>query len=366
MKKLTGQLYLITIILSLIGLVFIYSTSAHLSMERYGHSFFFAKRQMMWIFLGLIAQMICLKIKLDFYKKYAIYLMLLNIVLLLIVLVPAFSFTAGGARRWIQLGFFRFQPSEFCKLVTVIFVAKMLSLKEIDIYKKWRIFCTLFIFLIGTLALIMAERDLGGTIILSSTIFVMFYISGIQKRYLLGCIGLVSPVVYMAITKYAFRMERLLTYLNPWEDPRDKGYQVIQSMIAISRGGGLGQGLGQSLQKYDYLPESNTDFIFSIYAEETGFLGALILIGLYLYLFSVALLISWKSEDYFSRYLGSGLTFLLAIQVFIHMGVSTALLPTKGTTLPFFSFGGSSLLSNLIAVGLLINIDKFNRKKYQI
>ncbi len=363
MKKWMIQLYVTALLLALIGLIVIYSTSAYSAIEKFGDSLFYVKRQLMWIILGLIAQMVCMKIRPELYKKYAFYLMGINIIALLLVLIPGLSVEVGGARRWIRLFGFSVQPSEFCKLATVVFVARMLSHKDENPNQALKTYLFLFVGVALVLVLILTERDLGTTVILAGVVWFMLYVAGVKLRYLIAILGMMSPVIYMAITKYAFRLQRVLIYLDPWQDPQNMGYQIIQSMIAIGTGGLTGKGLGQSVQKYYYLPEAHTDFIFSIYAEETGFLGGLFLIGLFAYLLLIATKIALRAQDSFLHFLACGLTFLIGIQVFINVGVVTALLPTKGTTLPFVSFGGTSLVMHLMAIGLLISIEKSNRQR---
>lgn len=363
MRRLTLQLFLCACLLSAIGLIIIYSTSAYSALERFGDSLFYVKRQLLWFVLGLVAQIVCMKVQPQWYQKHAFIIMAGNLFLLLLVLVPGISVEVGGARRWIRLLGFSLQPSEFCKLATIIFVAKVLAIKDSSQTKAVTAYSLLSIGSVVVLALIMAERDLGTTVIMASVIWLMLYVSGTRLRYLCMILLALSPVVYIAIAKYAFRLQRVLIYLDPWQDPQNTGYQIIQSMIAIGTGGVTGQGLGQSVQKYYYLPEAHTDFIFAIYAEETGFVGALFLLLVFVYLITLSTRVALRSTDPFCRYLASGITFLMGIQIFINIGVVTALLPTKGTTLPFVSFGGTSLVVHLMAIGLLISVEKNHRRQ---
>jgi cell division protein FtsW len=362
MKKITFQLFFVALLLSLIGTIFIYSTTAFSSLEQLGDSFYYVKKQFLWILIGLMCQVVCMKLDVKWYHKNVKYIMAFNFFLLLLVLVPFFSMEIGGARRWLRFFGFSVQPSEFCKLATILCVAKLLALKEEnpDLFPK--MYIVLFGIVICVFGLIMAERDLGTTVILVSVIILMLYVAGMQLRYLFVMIFLLSPLFYLAIAKHAFRMKRILVYLDPWEDPQNAGYQIIQSMVAIGSGGVTGKGFGQSVQKYYYLPEAHTDFIFSIYAEETGLIGSVLLILLFGFLVVTAMRIAMYSRDLFSHLLASGLSFLFGLQVFVNIGVVTAILPTKGTTLPFISFGGTSLVVHMMAIGILISLEKYNRK----
>ena len=221
MKKLTIQLFVTSIVLAFVGLIFIYSTSAYFANERFGDGFHYVKKQLLWILIGFIVQLICMKLNYQWYKKYALHLMVFNFVLLVGVLLPGLSVEVGGARRWLRIAGFSIQPSEFCKLVTIVFMAKMLALSHDRPQIRIKIYGILALSLMAVLALILAERDLGTTVILGSTIFVLLYIAGLHWGYLASICVLMVPFLYLAITRYAFRMQRIMIYLDPWQDPQN-------------------------------------------------------------------------------------------------------------------------------------------------
>ena len=360
-RKATFCLYIITLLLAIWGIIILFSASANFAYEKLGDSFYFVKRQTLWLFFGLIAQVFVIKAGYHKIAKHSNLLFISGIILLILVLIPIFSAEIGGARRWLRLGPLGLQPSEFMKLIIIIFISKFLADKSNVLPLSMKTFAFICVISVIVIALILAEKDLGTTIILGIIISSLLFISGISKRFL-SCLFLISiPFIYLAILLQPFRFKRITAFLDPWGDPQGSSYQIIQSLVAISSGGWFGKGLGKGIQKYYYLPEAHTDFIFSIHAEETGFLGSSILICLFIILLIISMKITARAVDRLGYLLGMGLTLLIGVQFVINLGVVSSILPTKGTPLPFISFGGSSLVVNMIAVGMLISIEKYSR-----
>ena len=283
--------------------------------------------------------------------------MIVSLVLLIMVLIPGIGIVRGGARSWIGFGDISIQPSEFAKLALIIFTANYLEKNKEDISNLKTLIPILFIVLLVFL-LIMLEPDFGTGFILTLTILSMILISGIKKRYMLFAL-LIGVMGFVALILSApYRLERIFAYLDPYDDPLGSGFQIIQSLYAISPNGFFGRGLFKSFQKYYFLPEPQTDFIFAIIVEELGFIGGVFIIVLFILLFYYGILIAIKAKSLFQTYLASGIILSIFIQFFINIGVVIGLLPVTGVTLPFLSYGGSSLIMNFIMMGILVNISK--------
>jgi cell division protein FtsW len=289
-------------------------------------------------------------------RKIAPYLLVFSFILLVLVFLPKIGVSAGGARRWIRLWPSTFQPSELVKLSMVIFLAWYMSMSSFrtDSFSS-------FIIPIAVMGIFqpvfLKQPDFGAAMSLCLLTFAMLLLSGTKVRYimLLGVL-LVPLLIKLLMEPYRFR--RVLAFLDPWKDPQGSGFQLVQSFIALGSGGLTGIGLGESKQKLSFLPESHTDFIFSLVGEELGFVGALILVCLFLCLFLRGISIAHRMKDLFGYYLASGLTMMIALQALINFSVTTGLVPTKGLPLPFVSYGGSSLLVNMVAVGILLRLSK--------
>ncbi len=361
-KTLPITLFFLAIGLSLLGILIIMSSSADAAYDKCGDPYYFVKKQILWLLIGLSLQIFIMKIGYKKISEFSPYIFAGGLVLLILVLIPGFSTEIGGARRWLRLGPIGFQPSEFMKIITVIFMAGFLANLKEDVTTCMKGFVKPVFIIALVLLLVLAEKDLGTSIIIAIVLGGMLFAAGVRKKYLLMSIVMSAPMLVYAIWRYPFRMKRITAFLNPWNDPQNAGYQIIQSLMAISSGKWFGCGLGKGIQKYYYLPEAHTDFIFSIFAEETGFLGSFLLIALFTFLILMCIRICLKTVDRYSYILAIGLTMLIGIQIFINIGVVTSILPTKGTPLPFISFGGSSLVVNLIAIGILITIEKESRE----
>jgi len=290
-------------------------------------------------------------------KKMAIPLLVLSFLLLVLVFVPKIGITAGGARRWIRLWPSTFQPSELVKLAMVIFLARYLSQPDYKTDSIYSFFIPVAI--MGVFQVVfLKEPDFGATMSLGLITLVMLIISGIRLKYPLSLTVLIIPIsLKLLLEPYRFR--RILSFLDPWKDPQGGGFQLTQSFIALGSGGFSGIGLGESKQKLSFLPESHTDFIFSLVGEELGFIGASIVVCLFFFLFMRGIRIANKAaDDRFAYYLASGLSMMIALQALINFFVATGLAPTKGLPLPFVSYGGSALLVNMVAVGILLNVSR--------
>ena len=292
------------------------------------------------------------------YKKLANIIFLTCTIMLILVLIPGIGTVRNGSRSWFGIGSLGLQPSEFAKLGLIIFTSKYLAnnTKELKNIKKGVLPILGVLLLI--FGLIMLEPDFGTGVVIVMTIIVLLFISGVKINFFIkiGILGLLGVIILILIAPY--RLERIISFINPWTDPLGSGFQIIQSLYAIGPGGLLGLGFGNSIQKHFYLPEPQTDFIFAIISEEFGFLGVLIISTLFITIIYSGLKISMRCQDNFGKFLAFGITFGLAFQTILNLMVVVGLLPVTGVTLPFLSYGGSSLLISLINMGILLNIDK--------
>lgn len=347
-------------VLLMIGLVMVYSSSNIWAEYKYADSLFFIKRQLIFASLGVVAMLFIMNIPYPIWKKYAKILLLICFILLIIVKIPGIGIVRGGAQSWIGIGAFSIQPSEFMKLGLIIFLASYLSShqKYITSFKKGFLPTISLVFF--AFGLIMLQPDLGTGVVLVLTCILMIYIAGARLFHFFGLsiIGLAGFVFLIMSAPY--RIKRITAFLDPWEDPLGNGFQIIQSLYAIGPGGLMGIGLGKSLQKYFYLPEPQTDFIFAILGEELGFIGGTVVIGLFFILFWRGIKIALEAPDQFGRFTAFGIIAMLIIQVMINISVVIGLIPVTGITLPFLSYGGSSLTLTLCSVGILLNISKFS------
>lgn len=346
------------ILLCLFGLIMVYSSSNVWSLYKYNDSFYYVKHQGIFFLIGLILILIIKKIDYNLYKKYASIIFLISILLLILVLIPGIGKIRNGSRSWFGIGALGLQPSELSKLAIIIFTAKYLSDNEKDIiyFKKGILPILLIIFLF--FGLIMLEPDFGTSMVMVMTCISMLFISNIKFSFfgIIGLLGLIGIVCLIIIAPY--RMARIVSFLNPWTDPLGSGFQIIQSLFAISPYGLFGRGFGGSIQKHFYLPEPQTDFIFSIISEEFGIMGIIIVLTLFYILFKNTIKISLNSNNLFGKYLSFGLIMGIMIQMVLNIAVVIGLVPVTGVTLPFISYGGSSLLTSMISIGIILNISK--------
>lgn len=362
----SGDRLLFFTVLSLVlfGLLMVYSASFIFSEERTGDGYAFIRKQFLYACMGFGAFWAASRVPHQRWYEWAPKALMVVVGLLVLVLIPGIGARVGGAQRWINFGFFRFQPAELGKMIGVAFVARQLvrHQKELHDFKKGVI--APVVMLLPMMALLLIQPDFGSTALLAGTTFVLMFIAGVRPLYLFGGLfGAVGAAALLIVTS-PYRMARVMTFLDPWRDPSGKGFQVIQSMLGLHNGSLLGQGLGNGKEKLFFLPEAHNDFIFAVIGEELGFVGVAAVIVAYIFFIYRGLRISWSAlnlrNDRFGFYLGCGITLILGMQAFINMGVVMGLLPTKGLTLPFISYGGSALTLNLFSVGVLYSVSKAN------
>ena len=365
LDKVSGEidyiLFYTVILLVAIGAIMIYSASSYRAVNELQDSMAYLKRQLIFIVVGGASMFFFMAWDYHRLKNSKLIIFLLAITIVLLLLVFLFP-PVNGAQRWIPLGSFSIQPSEMAKYVVVIYLAKSLDEKGDQIKKFWKGVFPLLVVAGIFAGLVLAEKNLSITSVIMFVAFILITISGARKRHLLtlGGLGLMAGTSLILMAPY--RLKRLMSFLDPWADPRGDGYQLIQSLLALGSGGFLGLGFGMSRQKAYYLPEPHNDFIFSVIAEETGFLGGIILIVLFMILIWRGVIISIRCRDNFGTLIAMGITSVIAIQVIINLAVVTGTMPVTGVPLPFISYGGSSLLFNMTAMGILLCVSK-NRVK---
>lgn len=353
--------YLISFIILLgIGALMIFSSSQTAGLEQFGDSYFFIKKHIISLILGSFAFIFASKINYQVYKKYAFLAVIITTILVIMTYIPGLGSKSHGAQRWLSLGI-RFQPSELSKLALIMFIARYIDRKG----KEIRVFTTglLPIFIITGIcsALILKQPDLGTTALIGFVTCIMLYTAGAQSWHMFILILAGARATIWYITQNTYQFERVKAFLNPWADPQGISFHIVQSLIAIGSGGLFGFGLGSSRQKFYYLPQQYTDFIFAIICEELGFIGALAIIIIWIVFIIRGLTISNKTTDFFGKYIALGIVSWLGIQALMNIGVVVSLLPTTGIPLPFISFGGTSLIITMYAAGILVNID--NKRK---
>lgn len=360
MKKINYKLLLFVIVITLFGLLMIYSSSSVWAEYKFADQFKYLKTQGLFIIVGFIIMYIVTKIPYTKYYDKANIILLVCFFLLILVLIPGIGKVRNGSRSWFGIGSFGIQPSEFMKLALIIFSSKYLANNQKDVRDIKRGVLPLIAIVLVVFGLIMLQPDFGTGVITVVSILALFFVSGVNLSFFakIGVVGLVGAVGLIISAPY--RLKRILSFLDPWKDPLGTGFQAIQSLYAIGPGGLLGYGIGNSRQKHFYLPEPQTDFIFSIISEELGFLGIVLVSILFLGIILNCLKIALNTKDLFSKYLAFGITFQLTFQTLLNLMVVVGLIPVTGVTLPFISYGGSSLLISLASMGIILNISKYN------
>lgn len=339
-----------------LGLIMVYSASTHIAAHRLGDGYFFLKKQALFCLLGL-ALMVCAKhIPCTFYLKLVYPLLVVSFLLLVLLFVPGVASKAGGASRWIRLPGFSLQPSEIAKFALAVYLAYSMSKKGPDMASFSKGLLPHLVVAGAFMLLIVLEPDLGTAVIVGCWTLMLLFVGGVSLVQLSSILLMFAPVVAWLVLHADYRMKRWWAFLNPWEDAQGIGFQIVHSFLAFGSGGIFGAGLGNGKQKLFYLPEPHTDFVLSIAAEELGLVGVAAIIALFVVLIVRGIRVALEADDLYKTYLALGLTSLIGLQVLVNMGVVTGLLPTKGLTLPFMSYGGSSLLINLLSVGILLNI----------
>ena len=361
MKKMNLILLISVIVISLFGLMMIYSASYVWAEYKFNDPYKFLKTQAIFLGLGYVIMFIVSNIDYRNYLKKSNLIFGVCFLLLILVLIPGIGTVRNGSRSWFGIGGFGIQPSEFTKLGLIIFTSKYLSKNSKELRSIVKGVFPILIILFSVFGLIMLQPDFGTGVVIVVSIIVLLFVSGVKMGFFvkIGILGLIGIVVLIIIAPY--RMERIVSFLNPWSDPLGSGFQIIQSLYAIGPGGLLGFGLGNSIQKHFYLPEPQTDFIFSIISEEFGFMGVLIVTTLFITIIYQGIKISIKCEDSFGKYLSFGIIFSLAFQTLLNLMVVVGLIPVTGVTLPFLSYGGSSLLITMVSMGIVLNISRYER-----
>lgn len=350
--------------LILIGLMMVSSSSVMVATKYYHQPFYFLIRQMAYLILGFILAMVVMRTDTNQWQKHSVALLGICLLCMILVLIPGIGKMVNGSRRWLSLGFMGIQVSELAKLLVIIYISGYLVRESNRKDQQLISFLKPMVVLAIISFLLLLEPDFGATVVIVSTVMMMLFLSGVKWRYYLVMIALVGLAMAAIAVASPYRVARLTAFLNPWADQFKSGYQLTQALIAFGRGGWLGMGLGDSVQKLFYLPEAHTDFLFAVLAEELGFVGILAVITLYVLIFWRGMAIGFQAfqqNRLFAAYVAYGLSCWLFFQALINMGVNSGMLPTKGLTLPFLSYGGASLVVNCVVVALILRIDHENR-----
>jgi cell division protein FtsW len=359
-RKLTPDMWLFGMVVALlsVGIVMVYSASAIMAADRFHDPYFFLKKQLFWALLGSVALWLALRIDYRRLERLVVPLLVVAAALLVAVLVTPLGASINGTQRWLRLGPVSFQPAELAKLALVVYLAAFLARKREVLRDFWQGFLPPLLVAGGLAGLIVLQPDFGSALTLVALTFALLFLGGSRLHHLALMVLSALPLVALAVYVAPYRLRRVAAFLDPWEDPRGSGFQIIQSWLALGGGGLVGRGIGESRQKLFYLPEAHTDFIFAIVGEELGFIGAAAVLALFLAVVWRGLRIALRTPEPFGAYLALGITVLLATQTVVNVGVVTGLLPTKGLPLPFLSFGGSALLVTMTATGVLLNVSQ--------
>jgi cell division protein FtsW len=348
-----------------VGLVMVYSASISSAERTLGNSFYYFVRQLGSVVVGCILMYLVMHTPLRLWERAGPYLLMLGLVLLVLVLIPGVGVNVNGSARWIRLGVVNLQPSELIKLFLVVYVAGYFVRKQEELQNFTHGIAVIGLVLVAVGILLLQEPDLGAVVVITTTVLGMLFLAGVRLWHFsimaLTGVGVVALLTVLA----PYRLQRVVAFLDPWADPFNTGFQLVQALIAFGRGEWVGVGLGASVQKLYYLPAAHTDFLFAVTAEELGLLGVLSVMLLFAVLVVRAFVISRRAQDaglLYAARLTQGIALLIGVQAAISMGVNMGVLPTKGLTLPFMSYGGSSMLVNLMSVGLLLLIERETRK----
>ena len=345
-------------ILTAVGIVMIYSASAIYANENMGDSAYFLKRHLVYVFAGIALGAFVSSMDLEYIRRHSKRILIFMLVVMVLVLIPHIGASAGGARRWFRILGFSLQPSEFLKLALILYLSDFLERRRETLSDIRHTVMPALVVLGLCSGLVLKQPDLGTAVTLALVALLMFFAAGFRLRHLAAIVTAAIPALLYAMLAKPYRRKRILAFFHPWDDPRGVGFQIIQSFLALGSGGIFGVGLGRSQQKLFYLPESHTDFIFAIIGEELGFIGTAAVTLLFgAFIFS-GMVVVFRSKNLYSQLVSLGLVGLIGFEVVINIGVSLGALPTKGLSLPFISYGGSALLANMAALGLLWNISR--------
>lgn len=361
-----GTVLVVTAVLALVGLVMVFSASAVVAGNRFHDSIYFLKRQIAWLAFGFFLLHLASRLDYLIWRRLALPILAVTALLLMLVLIPSLGVSAKGARRWLRLGPISVQPAEMVKLTVVLYLAAYLANKQ----ERLREFVSGFLpplVIVGVLGgLVLLQPDFGTVVVIGLVALGMLFLGGAKLLHLWGMVLVIAPLLALVIWKSPYRVQRLMTFLDPLKDPTGSGFQVTQSFLAFGSGGLFGVGLGEGKQKLFFLPEAHTDFVLALVGEELGLVGAWAVMVLFVALVLKGFQIAGRARDPFGRHLALGITLLIGIQALINAGVATGILPTKGMTLPFVSYGGSSLLVSLLAVGILLSVSRDRQGPRQI
>lgn len=344
------------VLLAVIGTIFVYSSSSVFALEKHGSVHYFFKRHLIGLCIALTAAVVIQLLPTRHLKSYSLVLLVFSLALTAATLIPHFAPRIHGSYRWLNLAGFLFQPSELIKITFVAYLAAFLSKKRIGHPSFVPLYGPLLIITAIIGLILLKQPDFGLTVTLCTTMAIMLFAANFHIRFLMYTVSAAIPIVIGLIWCQPYRMRRILTFLDPWKDPQGAGFQLIQSLIAIGSGGICGVGIGHSKQKFFYLPMQHTDFIFSIIAEETGFIGSIIIINLYLVLLWSGIRIAKRLSDPFCQLFSFGTVVLINLQALINIGVATAFLPTKGTGLPLISYGNTSLICTIVMLSIVLKM----------
>jgi cell division protein FtsW len=363
------SLFVLTLVLSIIGLIMISSSSISVGEKYFNDPYWFIRRQIIWWAISFIFFIITSRINYRYYQKFSIYIMIISVGLLAMVLIPGMGVEIGGFRRALNLGFFSIQPSEFVKIALAIFFCDNLDKRYKDDKRIRNVIFPSFLVLCLVTILVFLEPDMSAMIVIGLVAFIVLFAGGVRFKHLLGLgfIGALVTFSYMFLEDYRRErifefIERIVALVNGNEEIREASFQVSQSLIALGSGNIVGLGLGNSVQKYYYLPEAHTDFIFAIIGEELGLLGTILVVILFILFMFFGIRVCFKTKDYFGKVMAVGLTSIIVVPAIINILVVVGLAPVTGLTLPFISYGGSSLLVSMISVGILLNISRHGTK----
>lgn len=360
-----GVVLAVVVALSLIGVIMVFSASAVVAGARFHDSIYFLKRQAMWLAAGFMVLHLASRIDYAVWRKLAPWILGGTALLLVVVLIPSLGLVVKGARRWLRLGPFSLQPAELFKVAVVLYVASYLARRE-DRLTQFKTGLLPPLLVVGFLSgLVLLQPDLGTVVVVGTVLLLMFFLAGARPMHLLGLILAALPVAALLVLRSNYRRQRLMTFLEPWKDAADAGFQVTQSFLAFGSGGLFGVGLGEGKQKLFFLPEAHTDFVLALVGEELGLMGTAAIMLLFVALVLKGFQIAANAREPFGRHLAMGITLLIGVQVLVNAGVVTGVLPTKGLTLPLVSYGGSSLVVSLLAVGVLLSISRDRQQRRQ-
>ena len=359
LEDVDSVLLLVSVALLTIGVVMVASSSIGIAERNFSNPFYYLQRQLVFVVIGVCVALMAFKIRLVQWEKSGVALLIFALFLLVLVLIPGVGKTVNGSTRWLPMGVFNLQVSELVKLFIVIYVAGYL-VRHGDAVRKslWGFLKPMLMVGVAGLLLLL-EPDFGATVVIMGTVLCMTFLAGVRFMQFFSFVFIFACAAIVLVVTSPYRMQRLISFLNPWADPFDSGFQLTQSLIAIGTGGWFGTGLGGSVQKLFYLPEAHTDFLFAVLSEELGFVGVSVVVSLFAILFYRIVKIAAQAEasgNYFAAYMAYGIGIWISAQAIINMGVNVGLLPTKGLTLPLMSYGGSSLIVCCAAIGLLMRI----------